>query len=124
MSDVLTISGLCKSYPKFELREVSFSVRQGEIMGFIGRNGAGKTTTLKSLLNLVHPDRGEIRFFGQPFLADEMAVKRRVGFVSGGVDYYVRKKLRAITDVTRRFYPAWDEAAYRRCLEQFMLDES
>ena len=121
--DVLTIQGLTKHYPAFTLDDVSFTVQQGEIMGFIGRNGAGKTTTLKSLLNLVHPDKGDISFFGLPFLQNEQAIKRRIGFVSGGVDYYVHKKLKTITAVTRAFYPDWDAEAYRRYLTQFNLDE-
>ena len=92
-------------------------------MGFIGRNGAGKTTTLKSLMNYLHPDAGEIDFFGKPMTGNEMEIKRRTGFVTGGVDYYMRRKLRAITDVTRGFYPNWDEAAYKRCIAAFSLDE-
>ncbi len=124
MDNVLSIQGLCKSYPAFTLKDVSFDVRRGEIMGFIGRNGAGKTTTLKSLLNQVHPDAGDIRFFGLPFEENELEIKRRIGFVSGGSDEYPRKKLRVITAVTRSFYPDWDDAAYQRYLRMFALDES
>ena len=124
MKDILEIQGLTKRYEKFCLDHVSFTVGQGEIMGFIGRNGAGKTTTLKCLLNYVHPDDGTVTFFGERFPDAELDIKSRIGFVSGGVDYYLHKKLRAITDVTRRFYPSWDEEAYRRCLTQFNLDES
>ncbi|MDD6188092.1 MAG: ABC transporter ATP-binding protein [Clostridiales bacterium] len=121
---VLSINGLCKSYGSFQLRDVSFDVRRGEIMGFIGRNGAGKTTTLKSLLNLVHPDSGEVRFFGMDFRENELEIKGRIGFVSGGADFYSRKKLRLISSVSKSFYPNWDEAAYRRCMELFSLDEN
>ena len=85
--DVLAVKNLCKKYESFELRNVSFGLREGTVTGFIGRNGAGKTTTLKSLLNFVHPDGGEIRFFGQEFVGHELAVKQRIGFVSGGIDY-------------------------------------
>lgn len=123
MENVLSVRGLTKRYDKFALKDVSFDVRRGEIMGFIGRNGAGKTTTLKSLMNYLHPDAGEIDFFGKPMTGNEMEVKRRTGFVTGGVDYYMRRKLRAITDVTRGFYPNWDEAAYKRCIAAFSLDE-
>ena len=123
MENVLTVRGLTKRYDKFALKDVSFDVRRGEIMGFIGRNGAGKTTTLKSLMNYLHPDAGEIDFFGKPMTGNEMEIKRRTGFVTGGVDYYMRRKLRAITDVTRGFYPNWDEAAYKRCIAAFSLDE-
>lgn len=69
--NVLEISGLTKRYPKFTLDHVSFSVEKGSIMGLIGRNGAGKTTTMKSILNLVLPDEGEIRFFGKPLCENE-----------------------------------------------------
>lgn len=123
MENVLSVRGLTKRYDKFALKDVSFDVRRGEIMGFIGRNGAGKTTTLKSLMNYLHPDAGEIDFFGKPMTGNEMEIKRRTGFVTGGVDYYMRRKLRAITDVTRGFYPNWDEAAYKCCIAAFSLDE-
>lgn len=123
MENVLSVRGLTKRYDKFALKDVSFDVRRGEIMGFIGRNGAGKTTTLKSLMNYLHPDAGEIDFFGKPMTGNEMEIKRRTGFVTGGVDYFMRRKLRAITDVTRGFYPNWDEAAYKRCIAAFSLDE-
>ena len=121
---VLEIRGLCKEYPSFRLRDAGFSLARGRIMGFIGRNGAGKTTTLKSMLNIVHPSAGEVRFFGLDFASHEQEIKRRIGFVSGGANYYPNKKLAAITAVTRSFYDNWDEAAYQRYLKLFALDES
>lgn len=121
--EILTVKDLKKSYPGFALKEVSFSLPEGAIMGFIGRNGAGKTTTLSCLLNLVHPEGGEISFFGRPFAENEWEIKQQLGFVSGGVDYYPRKKLRTITRVTKRFYRDWDEDAYRRYLSLFRLSE-
>ncbi|MDD3214094.1 MAG: ABC transporter ATP-binding protein [Eubacteriales bacterium] len=121
--NVLSVAGLSKHYPGFSLGNVGFTVEQGEIMGFIGRNGAGKTTTLKLLLNIVHPDAGEVSFFGLPFQEHELEIKRRIGFVSGGVDYYIHKKLRLISSVARSFYPNWDEASYQGYLSAFGLDE-
>ena len=121
---VLEICGLCKDYPAFHLKDVSFSLERGRIMGFIGRNGAGKTTTLKSALNIVHPAAGELKYFGLDFAENELEIKRRIAFVSGGANYYPNKKLAAITAVTRSFYEHWDEAAYRRYLKLFNLDES
>lgn len=121
--EVLSVSGLCKAYPGFALRDVSFSLAPGTITGFIGRNGAGKTTTLKALLHFVHPDAGEIRFFGLDFDARETEIKGRLGFASGGAAWYPKKRLRAITAAARRCYPHWDEGAYRGYLERFALDE-
>ena len=121
--NILTVEKLRKSYPGFLLDGISFAVPEGEIMGLIGRNGAGKTTTLRCLLNLVHPDDGKITFFGLPFEENEWEVKQKIGFVSGGVDYYPRKKLGVITRVTKSFYRDWDDAAYRRYLTLFKLSE-
>ena len=120
---VLEVQGLCKTYPKFRLENVSFSLEKGRIMGLIGRNGAGKTTTLKSLLNLVHPDCGERTFFGMDLEQFEQEIKCRIGYAGGAVDYYHKKKIRLLADVTKQFYPNWDEAAYRKYLNVFSLDE-
>ena len=121
--NVLEVRGLCKTYPGFRLQDVSFSVAPGSIMGFIGRNGAGKTTTLKSLLHIVHPDAGDIRFFGLDLNEHEREIKQRIGYAGGAVDFYKRKPIRVLADVTRSFYDNWDEAAYRRYMDAFSLDE-
>ena len=121
--DAVSIAGLCKQYERFSLKDVSFCVAEGSITGFIGRNGAGKTTTLKSILHFVHPNAGEVCFFGRPFAENELACKKMIGYVPGAFEFYPQKKLRVITSVTRRFYPAWDEGVYRRCCGLFALDE-
>lgn len=122
--NVLEVEGLCKRYPAFALENVSFHVGAGRICGFIGRNGAGKSTTLGSLTGLVHPDAGAARFFGLDARENETAVKRRIGYVASGVNYYPNKKLRTITRVTRMFYDGWDDAAYARYMRLFNLDEN
>lgn len=122
--DVLSVEKLVKQYPAFRLNEVSFSLPEGQITGFIGRNGAGKTTTLHSILGLLAPDSGEIRFWGKRLSDDGYKAKQRVGFVSSGMSYYSKSRLRTITGVTRAFFPAWDDALYRTYLKLFSLDES
>lgn len=117
------VQGLTKAYPAFRLEDVSFHIDAGRITGLIGRNGAGKTTTIRSMLNLVRPDAGEIRYFGKPFLENEAAAKQRIGYSTGTVSWYPRKKLSEIVSVVRRFYDSWDEQAYRRYLQLFGLDE-
>ena len=120
----LWIDGLCKKYPAFYLDHVTFEVGEGKIMGFVGRNGAGKTTTIKSLFNYVHPDEGEIYFFGLNFKSNELEIKSRVGYVGSDGGFYAQKRLGKLTEVTKTFYPEWDENVYRDCLRRFNLDES
>ena len=122
--NALEVRGLSKTYPAFTLKDVSFDVPQGAVVGFIGRNGAGKSTTLKSILGLVHPDGGDVRFFGQDVRQHEREFKEQIGVVLGGIDFYPKKKVKTITDVTRRFYRNWDETKYRHYLELFRIDES
>ena len=122
--NALEVRGLRKTYPAFTLKDVSFDVPQGAVVGFIGRNGAGKSTTLKSILGLVHPDGGHVRFFGQDVRQHEREFKEQIGVVLGGIDFYPKKKVKTITDVTRRFYRNWDETKYRHYLELFGIDES
>lgn len=122
MNNVLTVKNLCKTYPGFKLDNVSFSLEEGKITGFIGRNGAGKTTTLKSILNLIHPSSGEIAFFGKNFEENQAEFKQNIGFVSGGVNYYPVKKLKVITAVTKRFYVNWDDNALNEYMKLFNLD--
>ena len=120
----LEIKNLCKSYEKFRLKNVGFSIESGEIRGFIGRNGAGKTTTLKSILNLVHPDSGEIIFFGTPFQGNEKDIKQRIGYTVGGTSYYRNKTIKDIVKVTKLFYKNWSDEQYSHYLETFSLDEN
>ena len=126
VSDVtkpLSVSGLSKAYPSFRLENVSFSLTPGSITGFIGRNGAGKTTTINSILSFARPDRGDILFFGTAWSEHEREIKEKIGFVSAGMSFYSRKKLRAITAAAKAFYPGWDDTAYRKYMNRFGLNE-
>ena len=60
MNNILEVKNLSKKYNDFELKNVSFELPKGMILGFIGENGAGKTTTIKSILNIVNDYTGEI----------------------------------------------------------------
>lgn len=81
--DALRVENLRKSFPGFQLMNVSFAVEQGHVMGLIGRNGAGKTTVLKSLLNLVHPDSGRIEYWGTDISETGVGNLQRIGYAAG-----------------------------------------
>lgn len=78
----LSVSSLCHSYDaQPALREVSFSLERGEVLGYLGPNGAGKSTTIKCLLGLLRADSGEIRVAGIDVREDPVEVRRRVGYL-------------------------------------------
>ena len=124
MSAILEVKNLCKKYPAFLLDHVSFSVEQGSIMGLIGRNGAGKTTTMKSMLDLVHPDEGEVLFFGESMTEKDNSVRQKIGYASGANQFYIHKKIRDVTAMTRTFYDNWSDAEYQKYIKMFGLDEN
>jgi ABC-2 type transport system ATP-binding protein len=121
---VVEVKDICKTYPTFRLNNVSFSLEEGKITGFIGRNGAGKTTTIKSLLNLIHIDSGDVCYFGLPLEGHETEIKQRIGYSTGTVSWYPRRTIREIVDVTSRFYPDWDDGACKEYMGLFGLDEN
>ncbi len=122
--NILEVHGLCKKFEKFQLKDVDLSLEEGYIMGFIGRNGAGKTTTLKSILNLMKNDGGSISLCGLSLPKDEVEIKKRVGYVFGGVDFYPEQKIKKITDITKEFYDNWNEERYKELCDRFELDQN
>ena len=122
METVLKVEHLNKKYPSFSLKDVSFAVKPGEIMGFIGRNGAGKTTTLKSIMNLVHYESGFISAFDQEMIANELDNKQRIGFALSELNYYPNKTIRTLMSVTKKFYKNFDEKKFNDVCKLFNLD--
>ena len=123
MEAVLSVQSITKHYPGFALENISFSLRPKRIMGLIGKNGAGKSTALKSILNMVSPENGNVTMFQKNFYQYEKECKQRIGVVFGGIDFYPLKKLSTITAVTRKFYEDWDQAQYQKYVELFALEE-
>ena len=120
---VLSIKGVCKEYPGFKLQDVSFEVAKGTIMGFVGRNGAGKSTTLKAILNMVHMDEGTVEFFGFDLKEHERDIKQRIGYAGGAVDFYKKRKIKELINITKNFYENWEDEACKRYMKMFSLDE-
>ncbi|MDI5968654.1 alpha/beta fold hydrolase [Streptomyces sp. SL13] len=83
----LEISGLSKRYrgsqDRYAVRELSFRVERGQVLGLLGPNGAGKTTTMRMLMGLITPDAGGITVFGQPISAGAPVLSRVGAFVEG-----------------------------------------
>jgi ABC-2 type transport system ATP-binding protein len=85
---LVELQQLSKSYPGLErpaVDRLSLTLRRGDIFGFVGPNGAGKTTTIKMLLNLARPDKGFGKIFGLDIVRDSVAIRRKIGFMSGEV---------------------------------------
>jgi ABC-2 type transport system ATP-binding protein len=121
MESVLEIRSLRKEYPGFTLRDVSFALPPGAIMGLIGPNGAGKTTVIKLILNIVRPAAGQVRVLGLDHLAREAEAKSRIGFVLDEPLFSGYLRVGTIGSVVAPFYPAWDADRFRRLCREFEL---
>ena len=122
MSDILRLENVRKTYPSFTLKDVSFEVKPGQIMGFIGRNGAGKTTTLKCIMNLIHYESGKISAFETDMSKNELENKQRIGFALSELNYYPNKTIRQLMSVTKRFYKKFDEKKFNEACRLFNLN--
>lgn len=89
MTDAITLTHLQKSFgDKQVLKDISFSIAPGTIVGYIGPNGAGKSTTVKMILGLEQPTAGTIDVFGAPIDPTDPGYKRRIGYVPEAADIF------------------------------------
>lgn len=121
MESILQVKDLRKTYEGFTLKDISFCLPKGYIMGFIGPNGAGKTTTIKLIMNLIRREAGEIRVFGKDNIQDEIAIKKRIGFVYEESFYYEELNVSETKRLIASFYDGWDDLKFDRYLKDFQL---
>ena len=122
MNDILTVNDLNKSYDNFSLKDVTFSLPEGCITGFIGVNGAGKTTTLRTLLGLTSKMSGNIQFFGLDMDKNERQIKDRIGIVLDDGCFYDELSLAEMKSVISSAYTSWSEQDFKRYMDMFSLN--
>ena len=122
---MVEVKNLTKKYgSKTVLDNVSFDVKDGEILGFLGPNGAGKSTTIKAMLNMIHADAGSAEILGMSVAENETECKKNIGVVLGGINFYPKKKLFTIKNTVRSFYgDKWDEEKYLKYIKLFSIDD-
>jgi len=105
----------------FALRDVSFELPAGYVMGLIGANGAGKTTTIRCLLGMRGFETGEIEMLGHR-VPGPAALRQDVGVVLDHAYLVGDWRLAGVERALRPFYDRWDGARYRQLLDEFGLD--
>lgn len=122
MNDILKVENLNKSYGDFSLTDVTFSLPEGCITGFIGINGAGKTTTLRTLLGLAKRNSGNIQLFGLDMEKNEKQIKDRIGVVLDDGCFYDELSLAEMKSIISSAYTTWSEQDFKRYMDMFSLD--
>jgi len=120
---VIQIENLTYGYGRAEaVHDLSLQVQPGRCYGLFGRNGAGKTTTMKCLLNLLRPQRGQVRVFGLDPAQAEVPVKRRLAYVPDQVAFYPWMSVRETLDYLASFRVRWNRKTEQELLDHFRLD--
>ncbi|OKZ59867.1 MAG: ABC transporter [Clostridium sp. CAG:354_28_25] len=123
MEATIKVKNLNKKYEGFELKNISFEIPEGSIVGLIGENGAGKTTTIKSILNIIRSE-GEIQVLGKDIKQNEKEIKSKLGVVlddSFLSEYLTPKK---INSIMKNFYNTWDNKLFENYIKIFKLPEN
>lgn len=124
MENIIEIRNLEKKYDdKFKLGKIDLSIPKGVIVGLIGENGAGKTTLIKSILNIIKIDCGEIKIFGKDYKAEEKAIKEDIGVVLDNMFFPEVLNARDINNTMKDIYTNWDSKLYFSYLNEFNLPE-
>jgi ABC-2 type transport system ATP-binding protein len=119
----IQIENLSYAYGRTEaVHDLSLKVQPGRCYGLFGRNGAGKTTTMKCLLNLLRPQRGQVRVFGLDPATAEIAAKCRLAYVPDQVVFYPWMSVRETLDYLASFRERWNQKTEQELLERFRLD--
>lgn len=122
MTAAFAVSGLCKRYPQFELKDLNLSLPEGTVMGLVGVNGAGKTTLLRLLTGIAAPDAGQVEVLGRRLPEAQVAAKRDIGFASEDMRLYRSQSLDWHMQLMRQIYPAWDESYAQHLIQRFDLN--
>lgn len=111
-----------KSYnSKQALKEVSFTIRSGEIFGLIGHNGAGKSTAIKSLVSIIEPSKGTILVDGENIATNRLAIKKKIGYVPDSPDMFLRLSAMEYWDLIAVAYEIPEEEKDKQLLKLMNL---
>lgn len=121
---VLEVKNLAKKFGNFTaVDNLSFSIKEGEILGLLGPNGAGKTTTIQMLLGVMEPTKGNIIYFGKPFKKNRGVILKDVNFSSTYISFPGQFTVSEILEVFARLYEIPDrKKRIQKLLQEFALE--
>ena len=119
--NVIELKNVTKDYGDFKLDQISFSVPEGTICGFVGQNGAGKTTTIKAILDAISVDAGEIFVFGQNVKEDSAGLREDIGVVFDEMGFHEFMTGKDINIMMKNIYKNWNEDTFFEYLRRFSL---
>lgn len=122
--NAIEMKNVSKRYKSgFEIKNMNLEIPSGLIVGFIGENGAGKTTVIKSILNILIPDNGEVRIFGKNSRKYEFEIKENIGVVLDEMFFPENLNAKDLDSIMKNIYKKWDSKLYYEYLNKFQIPE-
>ena len=120
----LELTNVNKSYPGFQLHDLSLKLPAGCILGLVGENGAGKSTTIKLILDMIRRDSGEIQVLGRDNRTDFSRTKEELGVVLDEAYFPAGITARQVNAVIKNAYRRWKEERFFEYIRRFSLPEN
>ena len=125
MKPIVKIENLAKRFGKiYALKDVSFEIYPGEVVGFIGPNGAGKSTTIRIMLGLLKKSRGIVSLFDKDAWRDSLDIHRSVAYVPGDLTLWENLTGGQTIDLLMKLHGNGDETKKQELVKKFNLDLS
>ena len=122
---ILEIKNLTKYYGDvLGVKDLSLSLKEGEIFGFIGPNGAGKSTTIRSIMNLINKTEGTVLINGEVFDKDNIKLKELIGYLPSEVNLYEDLTVKEMLDYHESFYKKNIHKRRKELVKRLRLDEN
>ena len=121
---MLRLENVSKKFDNFELKNISFHLEEGFIMGLIGPNGSGKTTLIKLIMNLLQADEGKIYFQGKDISENPKEFKENIGFVYDNLYFYENLKVKDFKNTVSSFYSKFDSDRFDNYLLKFKINKN
>ncbi|MCE7790891.1 ABC transporter ATP-binding protein [Salipaludibacillus sp. CUR1] len=122
MSNLLEIKNLSKSFnDKVVLKDITFNVPPGSIVGFVGDNGAGKSTTFKTVLGLISKDSGTVKIFGEEDNDKKAGFKEKIGVVFDAMNLPANLTIKQLNNVFKKMFNSWNTEYFYRLVGTFSL---
>lgn len=121
MENCIEVKHVSRTYPKFNLSDVTFNVPSGAVVGFIGENGAGKSTTIKAILGLIKPDSGSVTVLGENSRELRPELKEKIGVVFDGLTFPENLTAKMLDKVMSGIYKTWDSEKFFGYMTRFEL---
>lgn len=123
MNDVLVLKQVNKNYKNstFSIKNISFSLPKGSILGFIGENGAGKSTTIDCILNVIEKNSGTIELFGEEMSDSKIHLREKISVVYDSDNFPGYLNAKQLSNILKNIYRNWDDSLFQEYIHRFHL---